>query len=804
MKQLLLSLLLIAGVISASGRGTTVTTGSGVYDVDTVFHAKVGPGTTQTSLRLTGPYSLNVFYLTIDRTVPGVSLRCLSGGDKLAGNARTSVMAQNHTHDGLHYFAGSNGDFYVTSGNASNGSSIVGTPVNAFAVDGEIFRTSYGSYQFSVDMEGIARICRLSFLTGTATCGETTVSFQSINEGARDNSVSLFTSKYYGSTNHPQLADNCSEVTARLVEGDQFTAGGTYRMEVTSTATHTGDLDIPADGFVILGRGTANDFVNNLQVGDIVTFDNITLTPEGERIYPSCIMSGNPKNVGGGINLNSESERGDASDRHPRTGIGFSEDGSKVVIMVIDGRTVASVGVTTGTLGDVMMFAGCHEAVNLDGGGSSTLYTEALGVRNHCSDGRERAVSNAIYAVLEAPEDSEVAEIQFYDYNPIMPYLGLYTPRIMAFNKYGLCIDTDYKDYTLTCEPEFGEIVDDGHTIFITGSGMHALTAHVGDLTCSVPIEIANASEATLSIPSVIIDNTHPYTIGLYSMVKGAQVGLNPAALSWTSNDESIATVDASGVITAVANGTTTVVGRLDDIVVEQTVVVENHDNYILPLYAEDAVSSWRSSKTDIANLVVTPEGEGFNVQFTISKTRNPKLQLTMVNESFTYGIPEAFDFVINSGNTVLTRLLLNVITANNAAVQTMELADIPAGESTVRFLLSDFIDSEDITSFPIQIKSMVFNFGNEVNAACSFDVKAIYQNYDITQGVRGISVEPTRLCVAVNGGVAHLAAPAERIVLTDLAGRVIATSTGSEIALPAGHGIVLLTADGATIKVAY
>ena len=45
------------------------------YTVDTLFHAKVGPGTTQTQLRLEGPSPLNVFYLTVDVSTPGVSIR---------------------------------------------------------------------------------------------------------------------------------------------------------------------------------------------------------------------------------------------------------------------------------------------------------------------------------------------------------------------------------------------------------------------------------------------------------------------------------------------------------------------------------------------------------------------------------------------------------------------------------------------------------------------------------------------------------------------------------------------------------
>ena len=56
------------------------------YRVDTTFHAKIGPGTTQTSLLLTGPdTTLTVFYLTVDLTDPYVDIRTVCATDHLAG-----------------------------------------------------------------------------------------------------------------------------------------------------------------------------------------------------------------------------------------------------------------------------------------------------------------------------------------------------------------------------------------------------------------------------------------------------------------------------------------------------------------------------------------------------------------------------------------------------------------------------------------------------------------------------------------------------------------------------------------------
>lgn len=57
---------------------------------------------------------------------------------------------------------------------------------------------------------------------------------------------------------------------------------------------------------------------------------------------------------------------------HPRTGIGITADGM-LVLTVVDGRQDVSEGVTTPELADIMAEFGVVDAINLDGGGSSTL-----------------------------------------------------------------------------------------------------------------------------------------------------------------------------------------------------------------------------------------------------------------------------------------------------------------------------------------------------------------------------------------------------------------------------------------------
>ena len=91
--------------------------------------------------------------------------------------------------------------------------------------------------------------------------------------------------------------------------------------------------------------------------------------------------------------------------RNPRTSIGLSEDGRTLFIAVVDGRATSRVGMTCTELGEFMQGLGAHNALNMDGGGSSTMWLEGEGVLNYPTDGSERTVGNhlALVASGEGP-----------------------------------------------------------------------------------------------------------------------------------------------------------------------------------------------------------------------------------------------------------------------------------------------------------------------------------------------------------------------------------------------------------------
>ncbi|MFE2041212.1 phosphodiester glycosidase family protein [Streptomyces sp. NPDC059477] len=86
--------------------------------------------------------------------------------------------------------------------------------------------------------------------------------------------------------------------------------------------------------------------------------------------------------------------------RNPRTIAGTTKDG-KIVLATIDGRLTSSVGTTMNETAAVADALGLRDAVNLDGGGSSTLSVKGDLV-NRPSGGTERLVGDAL-VFLEAP-----------------------------------------------------------------------------------------------------------------------------------------------------------------------------------------------------------------------------------------------------------------------------------------------------------------------------------------------------------------------------------------------------------------
>jgi exopolysaccharide biosynthesis protein len=90
---------------------------------------------------------------------------------------------------------------------------------------------------------------------------------------------------------------------------------------------------------------------------------------------------------------------------NPRTGIGYTEHGG-IILVVVDGRQPRwSIGATLGQFAEIMRKFGAVQAMNLDGGGSTTMVVQGK-VVNEPSDGHARSLTNAVL-VLPGPDPGE-------------------------------------------------------------------------------------------------------------------------------------------------------------------------------------------------------------------------------------------------------------------------------------------------------------------------------------------------------------------------------------------------------------
>jgi hypothetical protein len=166
------------------------------------------------------------------------------------------------------------------------------------------------------------------------------------------------------------------------INGDFFSYDGYWPTGLAIGASETWHSDNDWDGFIAFGRDHA-------WISDPVE------SWSSPAAWMDEAVGGFPKLVDGGVALSSYSSApSHCPDRHPRSAVGLSEDRRTLWLAVVDGRSSSSLGMTCPELAELMEGLGAHTALNLDGGGSSAIWTAARGVLNDPSDGAERTVAN--------------------------------------------------------------------------------------------------------------------------------------------------------------------------------------------------------------------------------------------------------------------------------------------------------------------------------------------------------------------------------------------------------------------------
>ncbi|WP_374231113.1 phosphodiester glycosidase family protein, partial [Streptomyces sp. UNOC14_S4] len=339
--------------------------------------------------------------LTVDLSEPGVSLDLLYPGT-VAARATVSRMVERGGAVG-----GVNGDFFNITETQHPGVEATGAPVGpsiahgnrlgAAVPDGQRFGPAMPQGASTRDViglgtDGSARLDRLT-LAGTVTAHGRKLTLRGLNQYAVPvGGIGAFTSDW-GTASRKRAT--CGTDRDRSAPCSDDTYEVTVRRDrVAAVADRPGRGAIPAGSVVLAGRDAGAKELRKMRVGDTVRVEDRLESEERGALrfaiggFP-VLRDGRPV---AGL---------DDSTSAVRTSAGTGEDGRRFYLLALDGGSEYRSGMTVAELADLMRDLGSDDAVNLDGGGSSTLATRDPGeerarVRNHPSGGGERAVANGI------------------------------------------------------------------------------------------------------------------------------------------------------------------------------------------------------------------------------------------------------------------------------------------------------------------------------------------------------------------------------------------------------------------------
>lgn len=344
---------------------------------------KIAPGVVHNHLTHNAA-PLSVHILEIDLHTAGVDLQMVTARDSVAGLQRLSDMVAHTQQQGKQVYGAINADFFEKNGQA----------VNMLMIDGTLVHLNKKSYSVvGITSTNQAYFAKPNFLA-TVQHKNRYYKLNGLNSARTEERLVLYT-PFWGS--HTRTNDWGSEVVLTPLKANGHSH---KRFSVFKVNKGSGNHRIYLNQHIISGHGKAASFLNGFTAGDTVTI-NIsmgTLPQNVEEISGGFVrLLKNGKNHA----LQSYLQNGTKPDyfvhkKHPRTAIGTNKDKSTLWLVTVDGRQTASAGISLPDLADLMKELGAYNALNLDGGGSTTMWVKNRVVNRPSDAAGERRISNGL------------------------------------------------------------------------------------------------------------------------------------------------------------------------------------------------------------------------------------------------------------------------------------------------------------------------------------------------------------------------------------------------------------------------
>lgn len=477
----------VAATLTFTAAGVTT-----VFAAQTVYENKtqetITRGVTyEKNSRMTTDGIQDIYVLTIDLTESTLELKEVESKTEYGLKETVQKML---TDNGA--IAGVNSDFFGMAGTYSAGFGPVvrdgelvsaGTSINQD-------KNQYGTYVKDKNGDSIF------------TYFKTTVKFSNSAKTIDLASINKVTSMVFPILFNREAATSTADLDKRF---DNLVKFVVQNNTITYISQKGETVEVPENGYLIVMSG---DYYTNaasvFKVGDPVTLQ-VSSTIDFDQIDTA---------FGGGGLLLLDGQEAPATDivaagRQPRTAFGVSQDGTKAIMMVVDGRG-DSIGATHSETAALMKEYGAYEALHLDGGGSSTMVVQTVDdaapqLQNTPSDGAQRKVIASVGVFQTAPK-GEIKEIGITTVNQ-----HTQPGKTAEFTVYGL---DEYKNRIyIAPEDVTFEVVGvegtwDGYLFQPTTIGEYSVVATYGDgLTAVANATCYPTARLKATYPDVSIKN---------------------------------------------------------------------------------------------------------------------------------------------------------------------------------------------------------------------------------------------------------------------------------------------------------
>lgn len=584
---------LVATPAPANAEPAAPVTG-GIALTDTL--ERVGPGIQLKhvqALESTGWYDAR--FLTVDLTEKSVSTDLLTSGPVASGGPLSEAANKAGA------VAGVNGEFFdIGNSNAALGGEIQ---------DGTLLKTADVSprQHVGVSKDGVAQLVDLAVDAKATFAGAghqvlTINAANSSGSGVPADGLVAFTPEWGTySRNRGFTGVDVAQIAEVVVDG-----GKVVSVAPTGPA---GAGAIPADGFVLVGRGAAATALRALAPGDPVTL-SYALSGEAAKRMRFALGNGGTVVSGGKVVPGLETSIA------PRTALGFEDGGRTLVLATWDGPGgTGKGGVGIDKEARDLAALGVQTAVNLDGGGSTTMVARGLGddqatVRNVPSDGHERNDPNGV-GVFVAPGDGKLHRLLIGADAGAKVFPGLH--RTLTAK------GVDNHQTPVTVSPSsvrwhaIGGSVRSG--VVRAAHGPILVSASVGRETATQKVSVLGALDAVeLSAERLSIADATAGQAATVSVTgrddQGYTAPIEPADLA-LDYDHSVVDVQASGgklrIVPLRAAGTiltVSVAGRSVELPI--TIGVQTVTAYD---FGDDVLARWRNNSTAATTFSKDPDG---------------------------------------------------------------------------------------------------------------------------------------------------------------------------------------------------